>query len=292
MSTMDFSQFIWFDPLGDNREPVQKLLALAIPIQDHLVATLEPIYMMNVVDDSSSYRSLIWAHTGNVFATTRSIAWVSETIFERMGFRYETWNSFWQEVGDNSHQMFPYVNGRSVFLKIAKGNKQTDWLNLTACVSMDFYTTLSHGSLSEPMWQFYFRLQATPSVGLGIRLPQKAAALNRQLPLAIQLREAWQCYYMRLVNQNLSKGYVESHDEWQERFAFVASCAKSRLTIDPMSLETFQLYQTICSYIERGHNELQQEVSQLLKKKSLDHSTLHFLWNQYRRRSDKDDNIL
>lgn len=289
MPVFDSTQYIWLKPLCHNRETIQRLLDLAIPIQDKDIRSLDPIYIMNVLDDSSTYRTLILTHTGNVFVSKRSSHWVAETIFEQMGFRYETWCSFWQATGIMPLQSLPYVNGHSVFLKVSRGGKLVDWLNVSHCVSMDLWTTLRHNEVEAPALNFYFQLKQADHICLGVQLVHQGTLLSRQLALAIQLREAWQCYYMALVSKRLPRWVVNTQDEWQDRFAMLTAGTKKEQSIDPDWLESFQLYLAICRYIEYAPSERQLLVSQLLAKKCLDRQTLRKLLDWYRRNGDLEE---
>lgn len=283
------SQCVWLVPQDENRESIQRLLEIAVPIQDKLVPQLDPIYIMNVVEDSPVYRSLMITHTGEVCVSTRSSAWVAETIFEQQGFRYDVWNEFWQEVLDVPRKSFPYVSGRTVYVKVTRGLKQSDWLNLSRCVSMDMWTSLRSGEVAAPCLSFYFQLSQCEKTCLGVRLFEHCAAVSRQLALAFQLRQAWHRYYEDVAAKHLPGWVVNSRDEWRERFALLMVGTKQNVNIEPKWLEVFQLYNAICAYVERGHLGYQRAASELLAHKHLDSLSLRDMLARYRQDWEKGE---
>ncbi|MCW6676975.1 hypothetical protein NHG35_05755 [Aerococcaceae bacterium NML180378] len=288
MSFFNPAQCLWLLPHDKNRETIQQLLEEAVPVQDKLVPKLDPVYIMNVVEDSPIYRSLILTHTGAVFVSTRSTSWVAESIFEQQGFRYDVWNAFWQTVLALPRKTFPYVSGRTVYLKVVRGIKHADWLNVSQCVSMDMWTTLRNGEASAPCVTFYFPLRQCEQICLGVRLSEQCTSVSRQLALAILLREAWQRYYDSIIARRLPGRLVESRDEWRERFDLLVNGAKQELVIEPRWLEAFQLYNAICSYVERGHLSYQRVVSDLLAHKQLDILSLREMLARYRKDLEGD----
>ncbi|MCW6652633.1 hypothetical protein NHG24_02590 [Aerococcaceae bacterium NML210727] len=288
MAFFNQANCLWLTPQSEDPDTIHQLLEVASPIQDKLVPMLDPVYIMNVVAHSPVFRSLILTHTGKVLVSTRSVAWVAEAIFERQGFRYDTWNEFWQNALALPRKTFPYVNGRTVYVKVTRGMKETDWLNVSQCVSMDMWTTLYNGEATTPCVTFYFRLKQCEQTCLGVRLSEQCAAVARQLGLAIQLREAWHRYYESLMARRLPEWVVEARDDWQERFALLVAGAKQELTIDPEWLEVFHVYNTIWAYVERGKASSLVVASELLAHKSLDRLSLNEMRNKRRKNGEED----
>lgn len=165
---------------------LQPLLQQATLLKDIHIPYLNPLYILNIIDHSPIYRTLVIDTNGHYHVSTRTTTWIANTYFHTQGFSHTSWTDYLKAQLPAQRVSYPYVNGDIIYLCLPqRRHRHADWLNLTACQSMDVITN------TEQHCRFYYPL---PHQHLVLSFAQKTATIFKQAEWAIRLSRAWYAY--------------------------------------------------------------------------------------------------
>lgn len=272
-------------PQSATPEDIDTWIQQASAIHDEQISYLEPVYIMNIIDFSPRYRSLILDNKGRLWVTTRSSSWVMEKITHHIGYSYAIWADYLKQALPNPARSMPYVYGNTIYLRIpVNSHRHADWLNISKCRSFELHMSISRTHNDRQMCHFDFHFDHNPNEKCRITFTKNCQTLFSQIALGMHLIEAWYAHHAQLLSKHFHRLSLECRNRLRERFAILSVFLKRQVPISSDIIANFVLYHTIYSYIEQNKS---REVSTLLQAHQLDSHTLQVAIAQYRHSTKK-----
>lgn len=195
-------------------QPIQALewLSQAKLLDPHALIGLSPLYIMNVVNLSPIYRSLILDAHGDTWVTTRSTEWVVKQWSHYWGCRYDHFVSFFHQRELFLGQSVPFVWGNLALIKVnTRGNRTSDWLNISLCQTFEWVQWKRHTH-----YDFVYDINGTR---LTIRLDWLCESVRQQLKVAMALNRAWFVFHATGLSKQQFAFAFQPHALFERRFA-------------------------------------------------------------------------